>query len=75
LPEDIEQQLLSAAERSFNSDSSPKAILPQVEYAPPPPLSYGASAQLPQFSAAVRVEQDEFFGRKVVADSDLSSGA
>jgi hypothetical protein len=75
LSQDIKEQLLSAAERNFNSDSAPKAIMPQMEYAPPPQLSYGASAEFPQFSAAVRVEQDDFFGRKVVADRDLSSGA
>jgi hypothetical protein len=75
LPEDITQQLLLAAERSFNSDSAPKAIMPLMEYAPPPQLSYGASADFPQFSTAVRVEQDEFFGRKVVAERDLLSGA
>jgi hypothetical protein len=44
-------------------------------YTPPPQLSYGANAEFPQFSAAVRVERDEFFGRKVVADRDLNSGA
>jgi hypothetical protein len=66
--------LLLAADRSFNSDIAPKAMMPEMEYAPPPQLSYGACADSPQFSTAVRVEQDEFFGRKVVADRDLLSG-
>lgn len=70
----MKQQLLIAADQSFNSDSAPKAPMPQVAYAQPPDLSYGASAEFPNFSSAVRVEQDEFFGRKVVAERDLLSG-
>jgi hypothetical protein len=66
--------MTALVENKFASTVERRGEIAKMEYLPPPPLTYGPSAENPAISAAVSVERDDVFGRKVVATRDLNTG-
>ncbi|CAB3379681.1 Hypothetical predicted protein [Cloeon dipterum] len=74
IPQDKIGNINELLEKSYVGPVDIKILPFEVEYCPSPQLANGENIDCPSFSTLVRVENDDFYGRKVVAVQDISPG-
>jgi hypothetical protein len=74
LSEEKKKCMCEEATKEFETPLSPKDDTLWVQYRQPPPLSHGPAEDNDTLSAAVRVQNDDQFGRHLVAQRDINTG-